>query len=587
MSPTVRHEAAPSGALVAKRPSGARRAHAYAWTVFAGALAVVVVLAARGAAWPSPGPLLLLALPLALCINRFVFYVNEVGVTGDAAVVFAAIVGFRHHAVWLGPLLLALLAGPLDAKHWEERAFVRMAFNSGSTALVATTAVAAFLGATEVLGESALALLVSALVAAVPAIVVESVLGVVLVTLHGEPVRTAVRHQVPVNTLAALLAVVGAGAGLLVGPLGWWATAAVLVPAAFLPELLLVRLPRRSGASVVGTVAAVLALVALAVSAGAVDSSSVPGVVVVGALALLAGLELVVTRRRIVSPMAGVLVAFAVGLGSSAPLVVVGAAVAALVTAVGWASDVTGASSRPALRGVALAAIIGALSVAVAERVQPPVSVFVAAIVATASFAVIAALVVSTARDQVARFLWAAPLVIAVAALGRVAGIGTGGAAVVSGVVVVVAIMAAACFGALPWPSGGLGRWGARRRGTVRRFALATAAAVALGAVVVALGGSGSSAHAAGFVAVAAAELEVGMALLAVRQWRFAPRPRAVQTATLTAASVAALAASGAIAAGELLGGAAIVVVVAVATVVGAPLARIGQRKPESCSASR
>jgi hypothetical protein len=587
MSPTVRHDAAPSRAPVSGRSSGAHRAHAYAWTVLAGALAVVVVLAAEGAAWPPPGPLLLLALPLALCINRFVFYVNEVGVTGDAAVVFAAIVGFRHHAVWLGPLLLALLAGPLDAKHWEERAFVRMAFNSGSTALVATTAVAAFLGATEVLGESALALLVSALVAAVPAIAVESVLGVVLVTLHGEPMRTAVRHQVPVNTLAALLALVGAAAGLLVGPLGWWATAAVLAPVAFLPELLLVRLPRRSGASVVGMVAALLALVALGVSAGVADSSSVPGVVVVGALASLAGLELMVTRRRVVSPMAGALVAFAVGLDSGAPLLVLGAAIAALVTAVGWASDATGASSRPALRGVSLASIIGALSVAVAELVQPSVSVFAASVLATASFAVMAALVVGSARDEVARFLWAAPLVIAVAALGRVVGIGAGDAAVVSGVAVVVAIAATACFGALPWRSGVLGRWGARRRGGVRRFALAATAAVALGAVVAAVGGSGSSTRAAGFVAVAAAEIEGGMALLAVRQWRFAPRPRVVQTATLASASVGALAASGAIAAGELVGGAVILVVVTVATVVGAPLAGIGQRRPESCSASR
>jgi hypothetical protein len=41
---------------------------------------------------------------------------------GTGAVLLAAVVGFRDDAVFLGPLVVALLVGPLDAFHWGQRA---------------------------------------------------------------------------------------------------------------------------------------------------------------------------------------------------------------------------------------------------------------------------------------------------------------------------------------------------------------------------------------------------------------------------------------------------------------------------------
>jgi len=591
MSPTVRHDPAPSHAPGSGHIGTPRRAHAYACCVLAGALALVVVLVGLGATWPPPGPMLLLALPLALCINRFVFYVNEVGVTADAAVVFAAVVGFRHDAIWLGPVLLALLAGPLDAKHWDERAFVRMAYNSGSSALVATTGIAAFLGATEVLGGSATAVLGAALVAVVPAIAVESVLGVLLVTLQGESVGTAVRHQLPVNTIAAPLAVTGAAAGLLAAPVGWWATALVLAPIAFVPELVLVRLPRHRGATAVGTGAALLATAASAVIAMTADPATVPAVAVVVVLAVLAGLELVVGRRRAASTMVGALVAFVVAVGSAAPVVLLCSAVAGLATAVAWAVDRAVEPPWLALRGVVVAVVAGATSAAVAELVHPPVSVFVTALGAAAWCAGFVVVLDGARRARARQCLWAAPLVVAIAAVGRVSSVGSDAVGVVCGGAVVVAIAVAACFGALPWRSRVLGPWGSRRPTRWRQVALAASGAVALGAAGVAVVGATSGARAAGFVAVAAAEAQVSMALLAVRQWRFAPRPRLVQVSMLAAAAVVGVAAAGTLTAGDAEGAAAIVVVVTIASIVAAPLVdverRIAQRSPESRNASR
>ena len=55
---------------------------------------------------PAPGPVLLLALAAALCVNRFALFPTEHASTAEAAVLVAAVVGFRDDAVYLGPLLL-------------------------------------------------------------------------------------------------------------------------------------------------------------------------------------------------------------------------------------------------------------------------------------------------------------------------------------------------------------------------------------------------------------------------------------------------------------------------------------------------
>src|SRR4029079_1727106 len=120
------------------------RVEVYVLGLLTVAVGLVVGLVIGGQSLPDPGLLLLLAVPLAMCMNRYLFFPNEVGITADAAVIFAAMVTFRSDAQWLGPLVLALLAGPLDARHWGSRAWSRMAFNSGNTTLVTAAGLAVF-----------------------------------------------------------------------------------------------------------------------------------------------------------------------------------------------------------------------------------------------------------------------------------------------------------------------------------------------------------------------------------------------------------------------------------------------------------
>ncbi len=65
--------------------------------------------------------MLLLALVAALSINLSVFFPNEHAATAEIAVLLAAVTGFSGDAHWLGPLVVALLMGPLDASHGAGR----------------------------------------------------------------------------------------------------------------------------------------------------------------------------------------------------------------------------------------------------------------------------------------------------------------------------------------------------------------------------------------------------------------------------------------------------------------------------------
>ena len=103
----------------ASRTGEPRRVRCYAVALCVAALAAGVVLLASGAVRPAPGPVLLLAVAAALCVNRVVLFPTEHASTAEAAVLLAAVVGFRHDAVYLGPLLVGVLVGPLDTVHWE------------------------------------------------------------------------------------------------------------------------------------------------------------------------------------------------------------------------------------------------------------------------------------------------------------------------------------------------------------------------------------------------------------------------------------------------------------------------------------
>jgi hypothetical protein len=165
MSPTLRHAPASFERDTVTRVRIPRRARRYALAVLVAALALVAALLLGGAPLPAPGLLLVLAIPLALCMNRYLFFPNEVGVTADAAVIFAAMVACRGDAQWLGPLAVALLVGPLDARHWGARAFTRKAYNSGSTTLVTAAGLAVFVPLTGALGTGWAATIAAAAIA--------------------------------------------------------------------------------------------------------------------------------------------------------------------------------------------------------------------------------------------------------------------------------------------------------------------------------------------------------------------------------------------------------------------------------------
>jgi hypothetical protein len=527
----VRHETSPD-LDVARGAGTPTRVRAYAVTTLVVALGAGAILVAQGAGLPPVGDLLLLAVPLALCMNRFVFFPNEVGVTADAAVIFAAVVGFRQDAVWLGPLFAALLVGPLDVRHWQERAFVRMTYNSGSTAIVTLAGVAVFVPLSDAWGASLLALLGAGAVAAVAYVLVESVLGVVLVSLQGEPTRAAIRHQLPVNTVAVPLALYGTAAGLLVGAAGWVPAVLVLLPVPLVPELLLVEIPRRwrvpQWATLVEWTVVIGFLVVLAVVL------PLPPLAVVAWLlpiAALVGVESRVSERDPVPALSGigVLAAVVVVRGDARFLAAVGVAIGVVVVA--WALV-----PRPAPRRATVLAVFGALVGAGLYAVVDPSAELSPVSLTMAVLAGLACVAVTDRRRSTAT--WCTALVAAAAALAQSwRQIGTGGGLVfVVGMVAVLGAVAA--WGAPPWRSRVLGRWASPRLLRWRRPALVFASG---GAIVAAgLAATASDGARIGWLLAGAVltQADLAMALVGVRQWRFAPRPRATGAAVLGATAV-------------------------------------------------
>jgi hypothetical protein len=477
MSPTVRHNLAAfelDAVSPARVPTRARR---YAIAVLVAALALVAALWIGGAALPEPGLLLVLALPLALCMNRYLFFPNEVGVTADAAVIFAAMVAFRGDAQWLGPLVLALLAGPLDARHWGARAFTRMAYNSGSTALVAAAALAVFVPLEGTLGSGWQATLAAAAIAALPYFVAESILGITLVTALGERPADAARHQLPLNAIVVPLAVVGAAAGIAAMGVGWWLCLLLLLPVPLAPEAALVVLPRRIGARAAVDLGLAIVGIALLGSSIAVDRDPVNLVVGLLGLAMLVLVENPPRRATPLPPLAVVLVVIPVAVLSTSPP---------------EAGLVAGAT--------------GAAYLCLAARFER-------------------------------RWRWSLPLVVFVAALGSIAK--PGSVALVSTGVVVGVILAAA-WGPLPWSSRVAGRLAAAYGGVrVPTLVLVVVGVPAVSAVAVLTHGTIRTAAAAG--AEALVEFGVFSVALGVRLWRFAPRRRTTDLVVLTMTGIVAL----------------------------------------------
>jgi hypothetical protein len=523
--------------------------------LLAGAVGAGAVLVVAGAPLPAPGPVLLLGLVTALCVNRFALFPSEYAATAEPAVLVAAVVAFRGDAALVGPLVVALLVGPLDVLHWEQRAWIRMAYNAGNRAVAVLAAAAAALVAREVLGSSTAATAVSVAFAVAALTLVDALLSCALLRAHGVGRGEARRHLRDVDALAVPIATYGATVGFLVPGVGWWAVAMALLPAAFVPELVFARGLRHARCwRDVGTALALGA--ALLLLASALPVPGVPVLAVLAALAVLAGAELVADPLRPVPPLlaAAVVVAAVVAPGSSAVFAAV--AVAAVGTCVAWwrasGSELAARGAGPrrwvtrwsavVVAGTAAGAAVGGTH-AVEGSPASSTATTLLVVLAGAGFAVVAVVVSGDRRRLALDATWAASLValaLAAARAGRPFG---AGGAVGALVAVVAGVVAASAWGSPPWRSRALGPWvGTRSRVARWSFFLASVGGAA-GAVAVTVVGASTTRHALVFVTVALAEGVVAMAAVGARQWRFAPRARArALVASTTVAAVALLA---------------------------------------------
>jgi hypothetical protein len=505
--------------------------------LFSVAVTVWIALVAGGAPRPSAAAVLMLAVVVALCVNRFALFPSEHAATAEAAVLLAAVVGFHSDAAFLGPLTVALLVGPLDTLHWSQRSFLRMAYNAGNRGVSTLAAATGYSVVERLLGGSVAASTVAVVLAVVGFAAVDLVVSFTLLRFHGARAPAAVREVLAVDVLTVPVAVSGALVGCLAPIVGWWAVALLLVPVAFVPEL---ALGRRSWRPAIVRDVVVLGLVA-GVLVGLVLVAPVPALstlLVLVALALLTGSRLT-AQGRVVPPMLAVLVMTAV-------VVTHGDATFLAATLTALAGTLSASRSRrpPARAPLScslLVALIGAAGAATVSLAAPAslAAATVAALVAGFGFEVVT--VVSSARPRrPAQIVWTAPVLIGAAAWAFLwRAIGTGGALpYVAGLVVMFVMVA--WWGACPWrlPAGlrALGRSAGRRLAPI----LAVTCCLALAFVGAAVLANDAGLRAVlGWTGVAVAETAVAMALTGVCQWRFAPRPRLVALVALVGVALA------------------------------------------------
>lgn len=508
-------------------PGDSGRWRWFAVGLFAVGVAIGVALIISGRPLPQPGPVLVLAVFVMFAVNRFAFFPTELAVTAEAAVLVAAIVAFRHDSALVGPWCVAFLAGPLDILHWRQRSFVRMAYNAGNR-MVATLAAAATFTAVVRFGvlhfsdaSTRVVIAGAALGASLVFALVEGVVGVVLMRLrNGESWRTAARIEVPMEALTVPLAMVGAVAGYLATEVGWWAAILVLAPTLFVPELALAR-PRRATAVTRVAVTVLPAAAGLVVLALLVPLPATSTLLALVAIACVAGLELRVDVP--VSPVVAALVAAAVVVSGDA-VVADAVLVAVVATAVAWVAARETNWWAPVLAGAA------ALAAAAVYDARPSRAVALAT--ACAFELLIGA--------GLARVVWTAPFVCVAVALGDVwRSLGTFGAVAFGVGLAAVFVVAAAC-GAPPWGSRVVGPWVARHRPRAQRGIVATVAVFSLCCAIAACGLDWAPEVLAA-VASATAAAVAAMAMCAVRQWRFSPRPRAGEAALVLIAAAAAV----------------------------------------------
>ena len=525
-----------------------------AWVLSGTAAAVLVALLVGGHALPPAPAFLVLAALLALSTNHDVVFPNEYAASADLAVVLAAVVAFRHDAAFVGPLLIGLLAGPLDVVQWQRHAFMRMAWNSGDRGLAALAAAGAFAAVGNAAGDSLVAVVAAALAAVLAAALVDAGLSLVLINARGATLHDSWRAVLDIDALQFPLACAGAAAGFLVTGVAWWAVVPPMVALVLAPELVQARsrVPTTVVRDVLLGVEVVVACALLAPFVAVPAPLTICGLLLV---AVFAGAELVVDARVAVPVVLGVVVVAAAlaaagadrgsggGEGAFAGLLVGAGATAASWWCTRGSSRASGRVRAPL--GVGTAAVAGAAAGALVDTVHRhhasgDVQALGTAVGAVLLFAAVA-LAVARSTDvprEGMRLLWAFPLV----ALGATAGVlGAVGGDVPRGLPVLLlglGAVAAAWCGAMPWRSRVLSRRLGVIAGRGRAATMGFAAALAVAAAVVAIGAAGDARSLAAVVVVGAGDTGVAMALAATRQWRFAPRARARDTTLLFGAAV-------------------------------------------------
>jgi hypothetical protein len=419
-------------------------------------------------------------------------------------------------------LLLALLAGPLDALHWRQRSYLRMAYNAGNrmaATLLGSIVFSVVLGADP--SPPFVTIALGGLAAAATFAGVEIVIGSVLVRLRtGMAWGAAARVELPMEFLTIPLGLTGALVGYLGATEAWWIAPLLLAPTIVVPELMVVaRRPRRTHVAfvaMVGVAATVVVVsVVLAPWPGPADVAGL------AAVALLLGVELRVSARAPVPALValGVAAALVVGDGSE-----VGSSVAVAVVA----TTVTWGLERASRWWAVLLAAAAAVGSDIVFDLRP-----------SRATALLAAVVFQLAVwTRVERVVWTAPLLgvgVASAFAWRAIG-GGGGAVFVIALVVVLASVAA--VGAPPWNSRVVAAWVAHgRRGAHRAFIVGAALAALVGAAVGLAVRSTSAVLVP--VASAAAAAVAAVAMNAVRQWRFAPARRFADAAGVLVSAMA------------------------------------------------
>jgi hypothetical protein len=511
------------------------------------ATGIGAVLVARGDLLPRAAPTVALVILLAITVNRGALFSTELMATAEAAVLFAAVVGFRRDAALLGPLIVALAVGPLDGVHWRQRAVVRMAYNSGSQGLAVVVGAVAFREISGAIGGSPAAVVAAGAVAAVPYALVDSSCGVALMlALGGSSLRDSIRHQWSLNALAPPLACVGALAGYLAVDVGWWLAVVMLLPVPWIPELVLVRVRRVRRAApgtqvrLIAGSTIVAALAVAAVAAWSSGSRSSPALVV---LAVALGAELRVSAARAVPPLAAMGVAAAAIVDGSG--VLMAGLVGATITAASWvlARNARVVPASLAIVGAAIGGVVcGAAIVAAPTDDSLVVEVSTVALGA-ALFVLLAVLANGPRRDAWLSVAWTAPVLLVAVLLASTWNAAGAPGAFVFAAGVGATITGTAWAAAPAWDSRFLGRMvGARHRCRLRVVVVAVAAgsvAVACAATQV---DSASARASCALVAAALVETSVAITLGVVRQWRFAPEPRARSAAALGVLAVLAVA---------------------------------------------